>query len=531
MSTATACVFIGTKTKPTSTTTPTTPAHFRLARKTLHDNAAHQREKDRNREVLWLEIWASLALNPMMRPSPPCFKPNDAGLCLCGSGIAYADCCKDHLPGFDRGSVLKTLWKRGDWPEALIAARADLTQYTIWHKTNTEPRARIADPAIQMLLSVDIEALGELAGDLCTIHHRLDLQAKLPAVLERLRTNISDQRWQRKVTYYQALVAESLHGQGAGAAEFKKLGEITAAETDVEILQAYLDLCRDEVSFARRIEVCDQIIRLSPSVSDHLQYGALKGFAYLDIGDFDQAGKQFAKAIAYAHMEQKRKDLSLRARHLLSGVLVIHAMLSRDDEQFSEAETIINELLADTAAWTAHGLASLHDARGELYRYWGKWAEGENAYRSALATEQSGISAVFLAECLWRQKQIDEAATEIDAVDFEALDDNGQADYAYTLASIAVEADDRDRLEAALETLKGLQIKAPYFEQRRLKFIIEVQEALACGPTSGGWTKLQTFLRGLNRYFLLQPNIAGVGVNMNAIAEDIAAPKRGRKNG
>lgn len=465
----------------------------------------------------------------MTRSKPIQFKPSDAGPCLCGSGIAYAQCCKDHLPGFDRGSKLKELWKRAAWPEALIAARADLTQYTIWHKTNTEPRARIADPGIQMLLSVDIDAVGELTGDICTIHHRMNREAELPAVLERLRANINDPRWQRKITYYQALVANSIQGPDAGAAEFKKLGEITAGEADVEILQAYLDLCRDEVPFARHIEICDQIIRLSSSVSNHLQYGALKGLAYIEIGDFDQAGKEFANAIAYAHVEQKRKDLSLRGRQLLSGVLVMHAMLSRSDKQFSEAEDILKELLADKDAWSAHGRACLYDALGELYRYWGKWAEGEAAYRNALATEQSGISAVFLAECLWRQKRTADAAAEIDAVDFNALDASGQADYAYTQASVAVEAADRGRLEATLKTLRGLRIAAPYFEQRRLKFIIEVQDAIANGPASSMWAKLQSALRGLNRYLLLQPNIAGLGVNVNAIVEDIATPKRGRK--
>src|SRR5581483_1111285 len=105
-----------------------------------------------------------------------------------------------------------------------------------------------------------------------------------------------------------------------------KLGPISDDEMDVELLQGYLDFCRDDLSFARRLEICSQIIKLSPKVSDHLQYGSLRGFCYGEVGDFEQATKEFASAIAYARMEEKRKSLSLRARELLAGALIMHGV-------------------------------------------------------------------------------------------------------------------------------------------------------------------------------------------------------------
>ena len=463
----------------------------------------------------------------MNKPAVKYVTPKDTAPCWCGSGMTFSICCRDHLLGFACGGLVKELWKQAKWPETLVAARADLTQYTIWHKTNTEPRVPGGNPGVLELLSVDIAALGEMTGDICTLYHRLDREAELPAVLESLRSNINDSRWQRKVTYYQALAA-SVNSRAAGATEFHKLGPITADEKDVELLQAYLDLCRDEVTFSRRVEVRDQIIRLSEKVSDHLQYGLIKSFSYGEVGDVQMACRELAVAIAYARMEEQRKPMGLRARHLFSGVLMMHALYSRNEDQFREAERIVNELLAESDAWSPGGSAGLHSELGELYRYWGKWSEGEKAYRDALAIEPTGISSVFLAECLWQQNRTDEAAKVLDAVEYQALDHSGKVDYAYTQASIAVEAADRARLTEALKTLKSIRGGAPYFEERRLNFIIEVQSAIASGPSSGVWENLRSFLRKLNRYMLLQPNWYGIGVNINAMIEDAATPKRGR---
>ena len=459
------------------------------------------------------------------------YRPKNDDPCLCGSGIGFGGCCADHLPGFDRGKKLSDVWRKGDWNAALVIARADFSQYAIWHKTNTEPVMAVPDPAIQHLLSIDIEALDGMAADISTIYFRLGRQNELPSVFERLRSRINDIRWQRKITYHQALFADA-RGDAAGAlAEFAKLEPITADEKDVGILQLYIQLHGDGLAFARRLAICDQIISLSEKSSDHLQYGGVKAIAYLSIGDFKQAGEEFSKSIAYARKRAEEAPLSTRAKNLFAATLSTLALFTRDKDLFAEAEEKFKELLADIGAWTPLGRASVMQELGECYRYSGDWKKGEDIYRQAIAVRSSGIARVFLAECVLHQGKNAEAAKILDDVVFADLSESEQIDLAYTAAAVAVEIRDRQRMDAAIDLLKRVKSTAPYFEERRLKLIIQLQEIIADGGSPSVLAKIRALLvdpiARLNRYVLLQPNWNGVGVNLNALIDDLIGPKGG----
>jgi tetratricopeptide (TPR) repeat protein len=423
---------------------------------------------------------------------------------------------------------VREAWNSGDLEAALVAARAALCQYAIWHKSHTAPIMALGDRRIEKLLAVDIEALSEFVGDVCTLHFRLARQRELPAQLERLRALVADPRWQRKLTYHQALVLDATSAHDEARAEFAKLGPIVAdTETDVEILQAHLDLFGADMPFAEKLAVCDRILKLTHSISDHVQYGGVKAMTYAAIGDVGQAKKELALAVAYAHMRAKEKPLGSRAQLLLASALSFLGLFTREERRFVEAEEVFKALLADDGHWSAEGFAMLWDHLGECYRYWGKWAAGDNAYRKALSLHPTGIRSVFLAECVLRLGHKHAAAAILDAVKFEELRPAEQVDYAYITAEIAVEYSDRDRLKTALAVLEGVVAEEPYFEQRRLEFIVAVQAELAKGSTS--WQALKDLLaqplRQLNRYIMLQPNIAGFGLNLNAMIEDALGPK------
>lgn len=457
------------------------------------------------------------------------FRPKDNDSCLCGSGLAFASCCMNQLPGHGLGKGARDALSRRDWEAALIACRSDITQYTIWHKTNTEPIMKIASGLATPLLSVDIEAMGELAGDLGFVYWRLGRQSELPVVLERLRANISDARWHRKVTYLQALAAHAANDSRVARAEFEKLGPITDHESDLEVLQLYMDLYGDELSFSRRIGVCDQILKLTKNAGDRLQYQGFKAFNYALIGDLGQARTEFSGAIAEARKQAADGPLSVRARSFLAGNLIFLGVVSNASSMLDEAAAILKQLLSEDT-WTPAGRASLYEQLGECCRYAGRWKEGEEAYREALAIEPSGFSTVFLAECVLRQGNIKEAARVIDAVTTDHLDHNQKADYAFTAAAIAVETGDGDRMRKAIGLLEEAKTDAPYFEERRLKLIIQVQSAMTGGKTPAIRTAIQKLLSGpvryLNRYLIVQPTVFGIGINFNAMVDDLERPKR-----
>jgi hypothetical protein len=86
---------------------------------------------------------------------------------LCGSGLKYKGCCAERLPGHQHlGSLTRRFLNEKRYRKALYACRADLTQYTIWHKSHTEPAIRMGMPRIGSLLEIDIRAMASIVDDL-----------------------------------------------------------------------------------------------------------------------------------------------------------------------------------------------------------------------------------------------------------------------------------------------------------------------------------------------------------------------------
>jgi hypothetical protein len=185
---------------------------------------------------------------------PPQFAPARDSSCLCGSGLTFERCCADRLPGTDIGRQTRTLLANGSFGQALEACRADVSQYTIWHKSHTEPAIQKGMPRKGSLLEIDVAALADCVETLYFCHAKTGKLDEFPAVLERLRDNIKDISWQRKITYLHALHALGANwDEDAGRRELKKLGPLVE-EDDVETLHLYLDLFGDALSFSVRPE-------------------------------------------------------------------------------------------------------------------------------------------------------------------------------------------------------------------------------------------------------------------------------------
>jgi tetratricopeptide (TPR) repeat protein len=469
-----------------------------------------------------------MKLRPQPRTPRTPYRPEDHSECLCGSGLAYSTCCRDRLPGSTLGAKNHAAWRDGDWAAAVIASRGDLTQYTIWHKTNTEPLMAIGSPAAAYFIGIDLNALAGIVGDLCIALHHQKLYVEIPKTLERLRGNMNHPRWQRKITYYQSQAAKYRGDLATAEAEFQKLGEITREEDDIEILQSYVALYGDALSLTRRVEICDRILELTDNPEDHLQYACLKGFSYAMVGDHLAAETAFTAAIATA---RKEEGLTLRAKSLLANALTIVGTIDEQPTAFDEAAALLGELLSHDC-WTPEGEASLQHQLGECHRHAKHWPEGETAYRAALAAAPSAITSVFLSECILAQGREDEAKRIFDAIDRDQLDDGEKYDHAYAATRIAAHTKEKTRMELALTLWKVTKTGAPYFEERRLNLMLYLTNAIADAKASTGLPALMRALaepmRALNRYVMLQPNIMGVGLNLNAVAEDLQGPRTKR---
>jgi hypothetical protein len=147
------------------------------------------------------------------------------------------------------------------------------------------------------LFETDLRAFAELVDTLRYCYLKVGKLDEFPSVLERLRDNIKDTAWHRKITYLHALTALGEEwDKGAGKRELKKLGKVTH-DDDEETLQLYLDLYGDNLSFSEKQEIIDWILAASSKLSDRLHYVGSRAMLYLSIGDRKRAEDELSQIV------------------------------------------------------------------------------------------------------------------------------------------------------------------------------------------------------------------------------------------
>ena len=137
-----------------------------------------------------------------------------------------------------------------------------------------------------------------------------------------------------------------------------------------------------------------------------------------------------------------------------------------------------------------------------------------------------------MSEILLRQEKINEATVLISGVETKKLDTREYDDFVFTFAAVAIEAGEASRLEEAKNLLENLNVTVPYFATRRLELLVNVQATMDSGPSvpivEATREILKSIARSAGRYFVLQPNFMGLGLNLNSIIDDLAKEKHAK---
>jgi tetratricopeptide (TPR) repeat protein len=416
--------------------------------------------------------------------------------------------------------------EQGEYQAALYACRADITQYTIWHKSHTQPLLR-GDPAQgRILLDIDIDALAGYVDLLRWCYLNCEKASEFSAVLERLRENITDARWQRKIVYFQAVEALWPDWNKAnGRRELAKLGSMTE-ETDGQILQLYLDLFGDELTFSQAQDVVGRILQFAESDVDLLHYRGVRAVQYLTIGDQRKAEEEFDAAISAFRESADCSNLTPYEKDLLAMSIGTLGELRRDVRLLDESIELYQELIKLVDYWTSAGRSHLLRLLGDGYRCKSAWGDARDAYAEALIDDGSSVAGVFLAQCLLHLDGWKEAANAISRVKPQELSGGEYYDYVVAAAVIAIESGDRKRLSEAERLLRSLKAPEPYFWEQRDSLLLDVIETQHSGKSQTIARRAMRALGGIagtaTRYLKLEPNFMGIGVNVGKILEDVS---------
>jgi hypothetical protein len=455
--------------------------------------------------------------------------PRGIDPCLCGSGKLFRECCRDHLPSHNLGDAWREPARKEQWTKVLRALRADLTQYTIYHRTNTVPLMHRFPREQIEILSIDIEALNEALEQLSAVYAQIHRLAEFPLVIERLRSNIDDPRWQRKLTYQQAMTAHLLDDTAGARRELAKLGPITEGETDLNLLQLHIELNGESIALVDKLTLYDRIVELSAARKDHFQYAAAKAVELTLAGDTAGAIATTDAALRVGRRSEADRPFEPNTELWFCKLLEVAGIARRDRECFAESATRLRALVTRTNYWTPAGLGHLNRCLGDVLRLSGQWEEGALAYAAGFALDSNPASRIFEASCRLMQGRKDDALTIIESIDFDALEMPERADFAIAYAAIAIGLRDGARLDDAAAKLKAVTPIRQYFAHENVKYQLAIERArtaIAAGTPVPKASRLLDWISSLSRWFMVQPNVAGIGINVNNIVDDAVAARR-----
>lgn len=444
------------------------------------------------------------------------YEPPKKSLCLCGSGEKFKHCCfGSHLVNSGRSSSkIIDLINEGELIEALRATREYITFYTLCHKTNTEPFIKSNNKGVSYLLNIDIKALDELVDLLLECYRKLGQVERFENVCEHLRRNILDPRWQKRVTYYQVL--SKLDGnwsQSIGEKEVTKFEPIWE-ETDPEIIQIYLHFKSEQLSLMERVKLYEYLISLLEDKGHILQYRMAIAISYLCVCDEETALKLISEAME-EYVEEESN--SLYNKLIYARCLSLRGDLSRNGKLKRLAHNKFEEILK-CKDLSDFGASEVWCEMASCLFHLAKFDEAISSYQRAYEISGKEVIKVFVALCM-ADKSDKEALTVLASVDSSSLNKSEFFDFAVNYAYAATKFESRTAIQSSLELLKSAVCSEPVFEQRRLKSICELNELLVTGKYSKKQYLLD-MLKNLSKYLVIQPNVAGIGLNINQMFED-----------
>ena len=428
--------------------------------------------------------------------------------CLCGSGRLYSMCCKPFS-----GQGIENYKKEIDsknYIKAYYVAVAMLSDYLEDVRKHTN-RILKDNPVIgRFVLHKDVNALSELADRIfhCIPKGNTDNWGER---FEFIKGLVDAEDWKNECEYYQLLYYELNNDKGKFSEQIEAIVKNT--KVDVHTDQRMLELLRSVIlpsgQLTELLKLDDILIEKTDSSLMKLKYKFDKAIQLALVSDNTSAKKIADEVMA----ELEKEDLYTEDEVYSQDVIAMMYDNFDPDVKWLEKALHVREKM-NIKKFTEAGKVKYYS--DIAYTYWkmGNYEVAEQDFCTSLEYAKTAFAQIYLLDCLVEQKKIKNLKEYLESVEFEDMGADS-IDFLIIVGNAAIQLNDNDSIELIKRYIKETNIEVPYY-----KFYLKELE-LELEKKSGKIMRLLNKLSPLRKYLILQPQLNGIGINVEKILEDL----------
>lgn len=431
--------------------------------------------------------------------------------CLCGSGRMYSICCKPFsglgIEGYKKEIDSKNFIK------AYYIAVAMLSDYLEKVRKHTN-RALKENPVLgKYLLQIDVNALSELSDRIfqCIPDGNDDNWGERFASIKGL---VDAEDWKKECEYYQLLyyVLKNDAGRFSGQIEAIARNIKIDIHTDQRTLELLRSVILPTVGLTKLLALDDLLIEKTDDSLMKLKYKFDKAIQLSLVSDnigakdiADEVIGELEKNILYTEDELYSQDVTAQ-------IYEMYYNFDPDIKWLEKALHIREQM--ETEGFNRAGKARYYS--DVAYTYWkmGNYETAEQRFRTSLGYEERAFAQIYLMDCLVEQRKVKNLKEYLDSVEFKNMGVDS-IDFLIILGNAAISLNDIPSIELLKEYLKDMNVEVPYFKLCLKELELELEKR------SGKIMRLLNKLSPLKEYLIIQPQINGIGINVEKILKDL----------
>ena len=321
---------------------------------------------------------------------------------------------------------------------------------------------------------------------------------------------MEEEEWKNLFQFYTILYCDWI--EKVRVHEYISQIEVTN-KTNINLLKILFSSLDYRYGIGKKIEVANLIIQRASTKFESLQYKFAIALEYFIANDIDSS-KKYADEVIIELDRCIVDDMNIYEVNKMADIYFFVAGILSRKEYYEKALELYLKC-KDSKEYNEYGYAMLHNSIAYVYFNQHLYEKAVESYEKAYKYEKNNFSLIHMAENYLYLNQIDKAEECMQSIDVDSIEKD-IVDYYMVKAELYICADKKEGVKQLIKEMQELNIcKIPYFNDIFGKLIMAMQKNIDSGNL------FLNVVKNIRKYLILQPNIYGIGININQMLEDM----------